>query len=193
MKGEKREMSHHIKNTRRLSVCVEVKTEQETSVSQKTLTQLMVCRLQGSATFPQDVHLKNRLRPGFYSEGGDGMLVDALRHAVMETLNQLLYISTELAHALSILGLKRRQTGHFRGKRNATRLHASPTVFSASARTLIRNLRDRSTRVTSERPALWQMETAFVDQAVEKFNLKTQHHRQQFYKDFVGGTPKLFR
>ena len=38
--------------------------------------------------------------------------------------------------------------------------------------TLIRNLRDSSTRVTLLRPALWQMDTALVDQAVEKFNLR---------------------
>lgn len=37
--------------------------------------------------------------------------------------------------------------------------------------TLIRNLRDSSTRVMLARPALWQMETVLVDQAVEKFNL----------------------
>lgn len=38
--------------------------------------------------------------------------------------------------------------------------------------TLIRILRDTSTRVTLVRPALWQMDTALVDQAVEKFNLQ---------------------
>lgn len=44
--------------------------------------------------------------------------------------------------------------------------------FSVCAQTLIRNLRDSSTRDTLARPALWQMDTVLVDQAVEKFNLK---------------------
>lgn len=43
-----------------------------------------------------------------------------------------------------------------------------------SVQTLIRNLRDSSTRVTLVRPALWQMDTVLVDQAVEKFNLRQQ-------------------
>ncbi len=71
-----------------------------------SLTQIIVCRLQGSTTLPQDVHLKHRLRFGFHSEGGDGMVIDAFCHAVIQTLNQLLYISIELVHALSVLWLE---------------------------------------------------------------------------------------
>lgn len=37
------------------------------------------------------------------------MLIDALRHAVIQTLNQLLYISTDFTHTLLGLGLKQRQ------------------------------------------------------------------------------------
>lgn len=44
--------------------------------------------------------------------------------------------------------------------------------------TLIRNLRDSSTRVMLVRPALWQMDTVLVDQAVEKFNLKRNNTRK---------------
>lgn len=50
--------------------------------------------------------------------------------------------------------------------------------------TLIRNLRDSSTRVTLVRPALWQMDTALVDQAVEKFNLKSKNSNNINKKQF---------
>lgn len=47
--------------------------------------------------------------------------------------------------------------------------------------TLIRNLRDSSTRVMLARPALWQMETVLVDQAVEKFNLERKDVREMSF------------
>lgn len=50
--------------------------------------------------------------------------------------------------------------------------------------TLIRNLRDSSTRVMLARPALWQMETVLVDQAVEKFNLGRNDTRKTNFTVF---------
>lgn len=50
--------------------------------------------------------------------------------------------------------------------------------------TLIRNLRDSSTRVMLLRPALWQMETVLVDQAVEKFNLGRNDTRKSNFMVF---------
>lgn len=50
--------------------------------------------------------------------------------------------------------------------------------------TLIRNLRDSSTRVMLARPALWQMETVLVDQAVEKFNLGRNDTRKSYFVMF---------
>lgn len=104
------------------------------------------------------------------------MLIDAFCHAVIQTLNQPLYISTEVLHALSIPGLEGRETEH------KVKTDPQPVLqkmsFSVCTPTLIRNLRDSSTRDTLARPALWQMDTVLVDQAVEKFNLKTKQKPQ---------------
>lgn len=52
--------------------------------------------LQGFAALPQDVHLKHRLRFGLHRKGADGMLIDALCHTVVQTINQLPDVCTEL-------------------------------------------------------------------------------------------------
>lgn len=51
-------------------------------------------------------------------------------------------------------------------------MHSVTFIPALRVQTLIRNLRDSSTRVILVRPALRQMDTVLVDQAVEKFNLK---------------------
>lgn len=53
-------------------------------------------------------------------------------------------------------------------------------IHGRCAHTLIRNLRVSSTRVIFVRPALWQMDTLLVDQAVEKFNLKRNNTRKMY-------------
>lgn len=139
----------------------------------ESLTQFVVGRLQGCTALPQDVHLKHRLWLDVHSEGGDGMLIDALCHSVIQTLNQLLYFLVELLQTSSILWLQRKETGLIRGRSTKRELILNQQGFVTCVQTLIRNLRDSSTRVTSVRPALWQMDTVLVDQAVEKFNLRS--------------------
>lgn len=68
-------------------------------------TQVIVGRLQSRTTPPQDVHLEDWLRLDIHREGGDGPLVDALGHAVVQTLDQLLHLFVELRQALAILWL----------------------------------------------------------------------------------------
>lgn len=144
-----------------------------------SLTQVVVGCLQGCAALPQDVHLKHRLWLDVHSEGGDGMLIDAFCHPVVQTLNQLLYIFVELLQTSSILWLQRRETGLIRSRNTKRELILNQQRLVMRVQTLIRNLRDSSTRVTSARPALWQMDTVLVDQAVEKFNLRSTNENSR--------------
>lgn len=70
-------------------------------------TQVIVGRLQGRTPPPHDVHLEDRLRLDIHREGGDGPLVDALGHAVVQALDQPLHLAVELRQALAILWLIR--------------------------------------------------------------------------------------
>lgn len=65
----------------------------------------MVGSLQSCAAFRQNIHLKHRLGFHLHSEGGDGTLIDAFGHVVIQTFSQLLNIKTEILRALFILGL----------------------------------------------------------------------------------------
>lgn len=146
-----------------------------------SLTQVVVGRLQGCTALPQDVHLKHRLWLDVHSEGGDGMLIDAFCHSVIQKLDQLLYISTELLQTSSNLWLQRRETGLIRSRNTKRELILNQRRCVMCVPTLIRNLRESSTRVTLVRPALWQMDTVLVDQAVEKFNLKSTNQDSLIY------------
>lgn len=74
-------------------------------------TQVIIGRLQGRTSPPQDVHLEDRLRLDIHREGGDGPLVDALGHAVVQTLDQPLHLAVELRQALAILWLSGERSG----------------------------------------------------------------------------------
>lgn len=69
------------------------------------LTQIVVGSLQSCAAFSQNIHLKHRLGFHLHGEGGDGTLIDAFGHVVIQTFSQLLNITTEILQALFILGL----------------------------------------------------------------------------------------
>lgn len=74
-------------------------------------TQVIIGLLQGRTSPPQDVHLEDRLRLDIHREGGDGPLVDALGHAVVQTLDQPLHLAVELRQALAILWLSGERSG----------------------------------------------------------------------------------
>lgn len=118
------------------------------------------------------------------------MLIDAFCHTVVQTLNQLLYVFFKLVFTVIIDGLEGRLREHIRAKmhKNAPRPEKKvcncKRSASVSLQTLIRNLRDSSIRVTLVRPALWQMDTALLDQAVEKFSLKNKNnHLRDVFED----------
>lgn len=70
----------------------------------------MVGSLQSRAAFSQNVHLKRGLGFHLHGKGGDGTLIEAFGHIVIQTFSQLLNITTEVLQALSILGLQERDT-----------------------------------------------------------------------------------
>lgn len=69
------------------------------------LTQIVVDSLQSCAAFSQNIHLKHRLGFHLHGEGGDGMVIDAFSHVVIQTFSQLLNITAEILQALFISGL----------------------------------------------------------------------------------------
>lgn len=75
----------------------------------KGLTQIIVDSLQGCTTLSQDVDFIHWLWFDFHSEGGDGMLIDAFCHIVIQTINQLPYSAIQFLNALSVLWLERRE------------------------------------------------------------------------------------
>lgn len=77
----------------------------------KGLTQIIVDSLQSCATLSQDVDFIHRLWFDFHSEGGDGMLIDAFCHIVIQTISQLLYRAIQFLDALFVLWLERRDKG----------------------------------------------------------------------------------
>lgn len=122
-------------------------------------------------------------------------MIDAFGHVVIQAFSQLLNITTEILQDLFILGLPEtdRQTAHIRGRNRESpefpistepqrKLYSVRFVpaLCVCVQTLIRNLRDSSTRVMLVSPALWQMDTVLVDQAVEKFNLKRNNTRKMY-------------
>lgn len=69
----------------------------------------MIGSLQSRTAFSQNVHLNHRLWLHLHSEGGDGTLIDAFSHVVIQAFNQLLNISAEVLQALSVLRLQGRE------------------------------------------------------------------------------------
>lgn len=81
------------------------------------LTQVMIGSLQSRTAFSQNVHLKHRLWFHLHSEGGDGALIDAFSHVVIQAFNQLLNITAEVLQALSVLRLQGREMHRSHQKR----------------------------------------------------------------------------
>lgn len=77
----------------------------------------MIGSLQSCTAFSQNVHLKHRLWFHLHSEGGDGTLIDAFSHVVIQAFNQLLNISAEVLQALSVLRLQGREMDRSHQKR----------------------------------------------------------------------------
>lgn len=93
------------------------------------LTQIMVGSLQSCAAFSQNVHLKHRLGFHLHGEGGDGTLIEAFGHVVIQTFSQLPNVSTQVLQALSVLRLQERDSeltseepaeGRHRGRKNSS-------------------------------------------------------------------------
>lgn len=69
----------------------------------------MIGSLQSRTAFSQNVHLKHRLWLHLHSEGGDGTLIDAFSHVVIQAFNQLPNITAEVLQALSVFRLQGRE------------------------------------------------------------------------------------
>lgn len=145
-----------------------------------SLTKFIIGLLQGSTTFSQNVHLKHFLWPNINGEWCDWLGVNAFGHTVIQAANQSLHLSVLHYSSMSFLGLDGDEKRELLIKMGGKQL--TEMLFKAILLTLMRCLRESSTLVTWIRPALRQMDTALVDQAVEKFNLQWSRYNWKMWR-----------